>query len=282
MHNVTVLGAGVLGSQIAFQSAYQGKDVVVYDVSDEVLAGLPQRWDYLRPLYQRDLPDAAPARLDQAVARIRAVPDLAAALQDADLVIEAVPEVLELKRQTWEQVGRLAPPSTVFATNSSTLLPSAIAVSTGRPDRFLALHFANEIWRNNIAEVMGHEDTAAEHLDAVAGFAAEIGMVPIRLHKEQPGYVLNSLLVPLLQAAARLYVREVADVETIDLTWRRATGAPLGPFQIFDVIGMQTPYQLNSRSEDPELRRFAEVLKRDYIDRGRLGRSAGAGFYDYP
>lgn len=282
MHNVTVLGAGVLGSQIAFQSAYQGKDVVVYDVSDEVLAGLPQRWDYLRPLYQRDLPDAAPARLDQAVARIRAVPDLAAALQDADLVIEAVPEVLELKRQTWEQVGRLAPPSTVFATNSSTLLPSAIAVSTGRPDRFLALHFANEIWRNNIAEVMGHEGTAAEHLDAVAGFAAEIGMVPIRLHKEQPGYVLNSLLVPLLQAAARLYVREVADVETIDLTWRRATGAPLGPFQIFDVIGMQTPYQLNSRSEDPELRRFAEVLKRDYIDRGRLGRSAGAGFYDYP
>lgn len=282
MHNVTVLGAGVLGSQIAFQSAYQGKDVVVYDVSDEVLAGLPQRWDYLRPLYQRDLPDVTPERLDQAVARIRAVPDLAAALQDADLVIEAVPEVLELKRQTWEQVGRLAPPSTVFATNSSTLLPSAIAASTGRPDRFLALHFANEIWRNNIAEVMGHEDTAAEHLDAVAGFAAEIGMVPIRLHKEQPGYVLNSLLVPLLQAAAHLYVREVADVETIDLTWRRATGAPLGPFQIFDVIGMQTPYQLNSRSEDPELRRFAEVLKRDYIDRGRLGRSAGAGFYDYP
>src|SRR5699024_1915452 len=123
---------------------------------------------------------------------------------------------------------------------------------------------------------------AAEHLDAVAGFAAEIGMVPIRLHKEQPGYVLNSLLVPLLQAAARLYVREVADVATIDLTWRRATGAPWGPFQIFDVIGMQTPYQLSSRSEDPELRRFAEVLKRDYIDRGRLGRSAGAGFYDYP
>jgi 3-hydroxybutyryl-CoA dehydrogenase len=281
MQNLTVLGTGVLGSQIAFQAAYRGKDVVAYDLSDAILARLPERWDYLREHYLADLPDATPEKLDAAVARIRPSSDLADAVAEADLVIEAVPEVLDIKRDTWARVGEVAPERTVFATNSSTLLPSQIAEATGRPARFLALHFANEIWRNNTGEVMGHADTDPAAFEAVAAFAEEIGMVPIRVRKEQPGYILNSLLVPLLDAAAKLYVRGVADPETIDLTWRLATGAPVGPFQIFDVVGMETPYNLGRHSEDPEMRRFAEILKRDFIDRGRLGRGAGQGFYDY-
>ncbi|MDN3310584.1 3-hydroxyacyl-CoA dehydrogenase [Microbacterium oryzae] len=281
MQNLTVLGTGVLGSQIILQAAYHGKDVVAYDLSDEILAKLPERWEYLRPLYLRDLPDATSERIDAAIARIRTTSDLSDALSDADLVIEAVPERLDSKRDTWAKVGAVAPEKTIFATNSSTLLPSDMADATGRPNRFLALHFANEVWRNNTGEVMGHAGTDADAFEAVAQFADEIGMVPIRVKKEQPGYVLNSLLVPLLDAAAKLYVRGVADVDTIDLTWRRATGAPLGPFQIFDVVGMQTPYNLNKDSDDPEQREFAEILKRDYIDQGRLGRGSGHGFYDY-
>ncbi|OMH31254.1 3-hydroxyacyl-CoA dehydrogenase [Tersicoccus sp. Bi-70] len=281
MQTITVLGSGVLGSQIAFQSAYQGKDVVVRDLDDATLATLPQRWAYLAEQYRRDLPDATDALLDAAVARIRATRDLADAVGDADLVIEAVPEVLDIKRQTWAAVGEAAPERTIFATNSSTLLPSAIADATGRPERFLALHFANNIWVQNTAEVMGHPGTDPACFDEVATFAEEIGMVVIRVLKEQPGYVLNSLLVPFLTAASQLYVRGVADVETIDLTWRKATGAPLGPFQIYDIIGMQTPYNLMRTSPDADLRQFAEVLKRDYIDAGKLGRATGQGFYDY-
>lgn len=281
MQNLTVLGTGVLGSQIAFQAAYFGKDVVAYDVSDEALGALPERWEYLGPQYLRDLPGATPERIAAAVGRIRATADLADALAGADLVIEAVPEVLDIKRATWAKVGALADTGTVFATNSSTLLPSDIAGSSGHPEKFLALHFANEVWKNNTGEVMGHSGTEQRYKDAVADFAEEIGMVAIRVEKEQPGYVLNSLLVPFLSAAARLYVRGVADPETVDLTWRRGTGAPLGPFQIFDVVGMETPYNLNRDSDDPELREFARILKRDFVDTGRLGRGVGAGFYDY-
>ena len=109
----------------------------------------------------------------------------------------------------------------------------------------------------------------------------QIGMVPIRVHKEQPGYVLNSLLVPLLNAASALFVKGVASPEDIDKTWRIATGAPSGPFQIYDVVGMMTPYNLSKDSADPVQREFAEILKRDYIDKGYLGKGSGRGFYDY-
>ncbi|WP_105565432.1 3-hydroxyacyl-CoA dehydrogenase [Microbacterium halophytorum] len=281
MQQVTVLGTGVLGSQIIFQAAYSGKDVVAYDISDEILVKLPERWEYLKPLYLRDLPDATPEKLDAAVSRIRATSDLADAVSDADLVIEAVPERLDIKRDTWAKVSAAAPGKTVFATNSSTLLPSDIVSAVDRPAKFLALHFANEVWRNNTGEVMAQEHTDPDVFEQVATFAEEIGMVAIRVKKEQPGYVLNSLLVPLLDAATDLWVRGVADFETIDLTWRKATGAPLGPFQIYDVVGMPTPYNLNKDSDDPVKREFAETLKRDYIDQGRLGVAVGKGFYDY-
>lgn len=281
MQNLTVLGTGVLGSQIAFQAAYSGKAVVAYDVSDQALDALTQRWEYLTPLYLRDLPDATPEKIEAAVRRIRLASDLSDAVKDAEIIIETVPEVLEIKRDTWSRVGELAPDNAVFATNSSTLLPSQIADATGSPGRFLALHFANEIWRQNTAEVMGHEGSESQYVDAVVSFVEDIGMVPMRLRKEQPGYILNSLLVPFMTAAAKLYVRDVADVEDIDAMWRRGTGAAFGPFEIYDFVGLQTPYHLNSHSKDEEMRKFAEILKRDFIDKGRLGRGAGEGFYNY-
>lgn len=281
MQHLTVLGTGVLGSQIIFQSAYMGKDVVAYDINDEILTKLPERWEYLKAAYRRDIADATDEKLDAAVARIRATADLADAMKDADIVIEAVPERLDIKQQTWEAVAAVAPAHTIFATNSSTLLPSDIAPFTGRPEKFLALHFANEVWKFNVGEVMGHEGTDPAAFEAVAEFAEEIGMVPVRIHKEQPGYVLNSLLVPFLSAASELFVKGVATPEDIDSTWRIATGAPSGPFQIFDVVGMMTPYYLNVNSDDPIKREFAEIIKRDYIDKGYLGKGAGRGFYEY-
>ena len=281
MQNLTVLGTGVLGSQIIFQSAYQGKTVVAYDINDEILAKLPERWEYLKAAYLADLQDATPEKLDAAVSRIRATSDLADAVKDADIIIEAVPERLDIKQQMWESVAKVAPEHTIFATNSSTLLPSDIAPFTGRPEKFLALHFANEVWKFNVGEVMGHAGTDAEAFEAVAQFADEIGMVPIRINKEQPGYVLNSLLVPFLGAAGDLFVKGIATPEDIDNTWRIATGAPAGPFQIFDVVGMMTPYHLNANAKDPLKREFAEIIKRDYIDKGYLGKGSGRGFYTY-
>ncbi|QAY59608.1 3-hydroxyacyl-CoA dehydrogenase [Microbacterium protaetiae] len=278
MNDITVLGTGVLGSQIAFQTAYSGYAVVAYDVSDEVLETAKNRFAKLAKTYARDLGDQAKA--DAALERIRYSADLADAVAQADLVIEAVPEKLELKREVYTKLGEVAPAKTIFATNSSTLLPSAIAEFTGRPERFLALHFANQIWVHNTAEIMGHPGTDPQVYDEVVAFATSIGMVPIQLHKERSGYVLNSLLVPLLNAAGDLLVEGIASPEDIDAVWRIGTGAPQGPFQIFDVVGLTTAYNISAAGGEKQ-QAFAKLLKENYIDQGKLGIATGEGFYSY-
>ena len=278
--NVTVLGTGVLGSQIAFQAAYSGFDVVGYDIGEEAIAKAERTVEWLAGRYAGDLEDADAAKLRAARDRLSWSTDLAEAVRNADLVIEAVPEQLELKKKVYGELAGVAPARTIFATNSSTLLPSAIAESTGRPEKFLALHFANEIWKHNVAEVMGHPGTDPAVYAEVVDFARAIGMVPIEIHKEQPGYVLNSLLVPLLNAASALLVDGIAEPEAIDKTWRIATGAPKGPFEIYDVVGLTTAYNIASVGS-PKSREFARYLKENYIDKGKLGVASGEGFYTY-
>lgn len=283
--HVTVAGSGVLGSQIAFQTAFHGFQVTVYDISDEALEKAKKRIADLKPHYQADL-GASEEAVKAAYERIAYNSDLAGAVAQADLVIEAVPEVVPIKTEFYTKLGQVAPETTIFVTNSSTLLPSQFAEATGRPGQFLALHFANEIWKNNTAEIMRHPGTDSAVFDDVVAFAKAIGMVALPLHKEQPGYILNSLLVPLLEAAQQLLVKEIADVETIDKTWMVGTGAPLGPFAILDVVGITTAYNIGlakaKATGKPEYEQVAHLLKTEYIDKGKLGRSTGEGFYKYP
>lgn len=279
--SVTVLGTGVLGSQIAYHSAYSGFDVTAYDISDEILKGAEHRFAGLAASYELDVDGAAGGRAQDALARIVYSSDLAEAVQDADLVIEAVPERLDLKREVYTKLGKTAPAKTIFATNSSTLLPSAMADFTGRPERFLALHFADPVWSSNIAEVMGHPRTDSSVYQAVVDFARRIGMEPIELTKEQPGYVLNSLLVPFLRAGLDLLVDGVADSETIDKVWRIFARAPEGPFQMIDRIGLNTAYNVSALG-DEKAQAIGKYLKENFIDRGKLGVATGEGFYTYP
>lgn len=279
--NVTVLGTGVLGSQIAYQVAYSGFAVTAYDIDDAALEKAKARFAGLAQTYKDDhVAGAAEGKADAAIERIRYSADLADAVKDADLVIEAVPEVLSLKQETYEKLGAVAPAKTIFATNSSTLLPSAMKDFTGRPEKFLALHFANRLWRSNTAEVMGTPDTDPAVFDTVVEFAGEMGMVAIPIHKEKAGYVLNSLLVPFLDAAAELAEGGYAAPADVDNVWRIATGAPLGPFQIYDIIGLTTPYNIMSHG-DAKAQRIAAWLKENYIDKGKMGVATGEGFYRY-
>ncbi|BBZ68563.1 3-hydroxybutyryl-CoA dehydrogenase [Mycolicibacterium insubricum] len=277
--SVSVLGAGVLGSQIAFQTAIKGFPVTVYDINDDALTTARSRFDKLAATYVKSVAgvdaDAAKAALD----RLTLTTDLAAAAQ-SDLVVEAVPEILDLKRETYEKLDKLAPAKTIFASNSSTLLPSDLKDFTGRPDRFLNLHFANMIWLHNTAEVMGSPDTDPKVYAEVVAFAKAIGMVPIELHKEKAGYVLNSLLVPFLRAGMELVAGGYADPGDVDETWRVGTGAPAGPCQIWDVVGMRTGYNIMAAGTDEE-KQLAAWLKKNYIDQGKLGLESGEGFYKY-
>lgn len=283
IRTVTVAGSGVLGSQIAVQTALHGFSVRVYDVNDAALAAGQARMAALAPRVVADL-GLPGERAQEALARLSYHTDLEEAAQ-ADLVIEAVPERLDLKREFFARLGAVAPAHTVFATNTSTLLPSDLMDATGRPERFAALHFANQIWINNTAEVMRTARTDDAVFDALLEFARDIGMVALPLHKEQPGYILNTLLVPLLGAGLELVVRGVADPHTVDRTWMIATGAPRGPFAILDIIGMTTPYHINhaaGEAGDAGRAAVARYLKENFIDRGKLGAESGEGFYTYP
>lgn len=284
IRNVTVAGTGVLGSQIAFQTAFKGFKVSAYDINDEALLKAKERFSVLQKRYQEDN-YGTKEEADAAYNRISLHTDLAKAMENADLLIEAIPEILEIKRNFYIEVSQVARKETIFASNSSTMVPGQLMSFTDRPDRYLHLHFANEIWKLNIAEIMRHDGTSAEVFDEVIEFAKAIGMVPILLHKEQPGYVLNTLLVPFLKASLQLVVDDVADPETVDRTWMISTGAPFGPFGFLDIIGPNTPYNLYKsygEAGDEISARIAGWIKEEYLDKGKLGKANGKGVYSYP
>ncbi|WP_413301085.1 3-hydroxyacyl-CoA dehydrogenase [Bacillus sp. 1P10SD] len=281
--NITVAGSGVLGSQIAYQTAFKGFNVSIYDINNDALARAKERIINLKIRYQKDL-GATVEEVNAAYDRITFICDLSEAVAEADLVIEAIPEIVQIKTDFYKKLCEVAPDKTIFTTNSSTFLPSQFAEATGRPEKFLALHFANEIWKNNTAEIMKHSRTDMHVFDEVIEFAKAIGMVALPLYKEQPGYILNSLLVPFLEAAQMLLLNEIADVETIDKTWMIATGSPKGPFKTLDIVGVNTAYNIalgKAEAGVTEFDRLAEFLKSEYLDKGKLGRQTGEGFYSY-
>ncbi|AUC84646.1 3-hydroxybutyryl-CoA dehydrogenase [Polaribacter sp. ALD11] len=283
--NITIAGSGVLGYQIAFQTAFHGFNVTVYDINDTVLEKAKSKFKSMCEAFKKDL-NATEQELDKTFENLRYTSDLADAVKDADLLIEAVPENPKIKIDFYNKLAKVASEKTVFVTNSSTLLPSQFADATGRPSKFLALHFANTIWIHNTAEIMGHATTDPKVFKDVVAFAKAIGMLALPLNKEQPGYILNSLLVPLLSAATNLLISEVATPEIIDKTWMKATGAPLGPFAILDVVGITTVYNINKTAAEntkDELKiKTVKYLKENFIDKNKLGVSTGEGFYKYP
>ena len=282
--NVTVAGTGVLGSQIAFQTAFKGFEVSVYDINDEALEKAKERFKVLKERYQEDN-YGTKEEVGAAYDRISYHTDLSKAVENADLVIEAVPEVLEIKQDFYKKLSKVANEETIFASNSSTMIPSQIVDSTGRPEKYLHLHFANEIWKLNIAEVMKHEGTSEEVFEEVIEFAKAIAMVPIPLHKEQPGYVLNTLLVPHIKAAIQMAVDGIAEPKIVDKTWMISTGAPFGPFAFLDIIGPNTPYNLFKafgEGGDELSARVAGWIKSEYMDKGKMGKANGKGVYTYP
>ena len=286
INNVTLLGAGVLGGQIAWHSAFKGKNVVVYDLYEK---GLEQcRTDQQRyaDIYMADL-GASAADMEATRERLTFTTDMATAAAGADLVIEAVPEAPEIKIATYEELAKYLQPHAIIATNSSTLLPSQFAASTGRPEKYCALHFANLIWSMNVAEVMAHAETAQETLVTITRFAIEIGMVPIPVQKEQNGYLLNSWLVPLLQAGLSLVVNGVSTPQDVDRTFMIANrGCGAGPCGFVDVVGMTTAYNISSYwgalNNDEQMLKNAAYIKEHYIDKGKLGIQTGEGIYTYP
>lgn len=314
---VIIAGGGVLGSQISLMCAFIGHDTTILIRPEDDLKQTQAKLSRYSGMMIEDLESckeyigkpAAEAKYPHGLIRkwegitfekidelklqvengvrnnIRITSCKDGIFEDAYIVIEAVSENPDVKTDFYLSVRDLLPADTLIVTNSSTLIPSRFAEATGRPEKYCALHFANTIWRCNTAEIMRHEGTDPDVFDKVVEFAEEINMIPLRVMKEQPGYILNSMLVPWLAASEALWVNGIADPETIDLTWKVGFGSPVGPFEHIDVIGLDTVYNINLMKPDVNvegsvINRLSKMLK-EKIDRGETGVNAGIGFYDY-
>lgn len=312
MKKIMVAGGGVLGSQIAFQAADCGFDVTIWLRSEGSIGRTQPKLAHLKDVYTQtitrmDTPEgkapqvwangisdyakfdmsACLAQTERAAASIRLELDLAKAAADADLVIESMAENADDKIAFYKKLAPLLPEKTILVTNSSSLLPSKFAKYTGRPERYLALHFANSIWKNNTAEIMAQPKTSQASFDAVMDFARQIRMVPLPVRKEKAGYLLNSMLIPMLFSAMDLYVGGVSDPESIDRAWTLGTGAPKGPFRILDTVGLTTADNIVKQylKVPPFLApynfRGMHAMLQTYLTAGKLGISSGEGFYKY-
>lgn len=283
IRTVLVVGAGTMGQQIALQCAAHGFAVTVLDTEQAALDRARARLDALAGHVASD-PAFAHTDVVADVARISATTDPAEAAHEADLVSESVPEDPALKGRVFAELDRLCPARTIFATNTSSLVPSLFADATGRPDRLAALHFHQPVWSATIVDVMPHPGTSEETVEALVGFAGRIGQVPIRLLRESPGYVFNAMYNALNREAITLAANGVATVEDIDRAWTTVTKMPNGPFGMLDHVGIDTAWHITDywarTLGDAQLTRNAAFLK-GYLDQGRAGVKSGRGFYDY-
>lgn len=284
LNKVTLLGSGVLGGQISWHSAYKGKTVRVYDIAEEALDHCRHMHDQYAAIYCADL-GASGADIAATRARLTYSTNLAEAVAHTDLVIEAVPEIPEVKTSVYAEVAGLLPENTLVASNSSTFLPSTFAEATGRPEKFCALHFGNGIWDMNFAEIMAHAGTTRHTLTEITEFAIEIGMTPIPVRKEQNGYVVNTWTVALSNAAQTLVTNGISTHEDLDRSFMKF-GFPIGPFGMLDQVGMKTAHDILSYwggvRGDAQMTANAEYIKKNLLDRGFLGVQAGRGYYSWP
>jgi 3-hydroxybutyryl-CoA dehydrogenase len=272
-----------MGQQIGLQCAMHGYEVVYYDLSREILDKAMRRVAKLGSWYLstgRLTEDS----LHKALARISATPDPAKAAQDIDLISESIPEDPALKGKVFAQFNTLCPERTLFTTNTSMLVPSMFAAATGRPEKLVALHF-HDTRSTNVVDLMPHPGTDPDVIQLVHDFAERIGQAVIVLHRENSGYVFNTMLSSLFTSALTLASRKVATVEDIDRSWMGVMHTAMGPFGIMDQIGLSTVWTITDywakKTGDPQAQANADFLKQ-YVDRGHLGFKTNQGFYSYP
>jgi 3-hydroxybutyryl-CoA dehydrogenase len=217
-------------------------------------------------------------------ARVRVTTDLAEGVADADLVIEAVPEQLDLKRAVFGEIDRVCPPRTILATNSSSFRVSHIEDATGRPDRVLNTHFYTPVWQRPLVELMRGSATSDETVGRVGRFARSVGVTPLMVQKESTGFLFNRVWRAIKRETLHLVDEGVATVDDVDRAWMICIGMPIGPFGLMDMVGLDVVLDIervyHAESGDP--RDAPPRLLTDKVAAGELGVKAGRGFYRYP
>jgi 3-hydroxybutyryl-CoA dehydrogenase len=280
IRSVGVVGCGLMGSGIAQVAAQAGLTVTVREVDQGFLdRGLGKIRKFLDGGVAKGKMTAAEA--GAILSRIHGVTALED-LKGSDLIVEAVTENLDLKREVFSTLDRACPPHTILSSNTSSLSITEMAAMTQRPDRFLGLHFFNPVPLMKLVEVVRTVRSSPETVEAGLEFARKLGKTPI-LAKDSPGFVVNLLLVPYLLEAIRALERGTASVEDIDTGMKLGCGYPMGPFTLLDFVGLDTTYSIANIlfDEFKQPQYAAPTLLKRMVLAGYHGRKSGKGFYDY-
>ncbi len=277
---VGVIGCGLMGGGIAQVAAQAGFKTVVREVNDDVLQkGLARIDKFLSRSVEKGKMTAE--QKDAVMANLHGTTDLAA-LKECDIIIEAVVENIDLKKEIFSELDKTCPAHTIFASNTSSLTVTEMAAATNRPDRFVGLHFFNPVPVMKLVEVVRTIATSQETFDKAFAFGTSLGKEPIAC-KDNSGFVVNLLLVPYLLDAIRAVENGVASVEDIDKGMQLGCGYPMGPLTLLDFVGLDTTYYIANIMFDEyrESKYAPPPLLRKMVMAGYYGRKSGKGFYDY-
>ena len=281
INTIAVLGAGNMGHGIAEVAALAGYDVNLRDIKEEfVQNGYDQIEWSLGKLAEKE--QISESEADAALDRVTALVDLESAVEDADFVVEAVPEKMEIKKDVYGDLEQYAPERTVFATNTSSLSITDLSEVTERPEKFCGMHFFNPPVRMQLVEVITGAHTDDEVLDLTEELAEDLGKTPVRVRKDSPGFIVNRVLVPLMNEAAWMVESGDATVAEVDSATKFDIGLPMGSFELADQVGIDVGYHVMEYMHDVIGEAYEPCpLLAEKVENENLGKKTGKGFYDY-
>lgn len=279
---ITVVGAGNMGHQIALNAAICGFNVACTDINADTLAKAEAFVDsYLPERVTKER--LTPAQAQQARANIRFTGSLEDAVANADYVIEAAVEVLDIKRNIFTELDRLAPRHAILATNSSFIVSSKIADATQRPDKVINLHFFNPALVMKLVEVVQGPHVSDETAQVSMALCEKLNKVPVHLKKEVEGFLLNRIFAVIGREAHWLHEMGVASIEDIDKACVHGAGHPMGPFTLNDLTGLDLAYTvcMEKFKETGDLAELPPPSLVEHVMKGEFGKKTGKGWYDY-
>ena len=280
MKKICVIGAGTMGAGIAQVFAVNGYMVVLRDIKQEfVNNGISIISKNLNRMASKGKLEEV--MIQPIIARIMGTTDPENA-RDCDLVVEAAVENMEIKKRIFSELDNICMPSTILATNTSSLSIAEVATATKRPDKVIGMHFFNPAPVMALIEIIKGVATSDETFEAIKALSLDLGKQPVQVD-EAPGFVVNRILVPMINEAAAIYAEGVASAQDIDTAMKLGANHPIGPLALGDLVGLDVCLAimdvLYEEFKDSKYR--ATPLLRKYVRAGRLGRKSGKGFYDY-